>query len=244
MDQSAERRLRRDVNVLKVYALVTSTILVVLSLSAFQQSKGKQHFGEIDVERMNIVEQDGTPRLIFSNRARFPGLILHGKEYPHPRNTAGMLWFNEEGTENGGMTTGGRRGPNGFEADAGLTFDQYDQDQTVGLMYTDDNGRRSAGLHVWDRPETPILGLVERITAIRKMPEGAEKTRAMEELRKTGNGATRLFVGKTPDHAATISLADPQGRPRLKLSVDSTGAARVDFLDESGKVTSSLPSRP
>jgi hypothetical protein len=30
-------------------------------------------------------------------------------------------------------------------------------------------------------------------------------------------------------------LADPAGRPRLRLTVDSTGAPAVDFLDETGR---------
>lgn len=241
MDEHGEETIRRDVRALKKYALVTSTALVVLSLTAFRQGQQKPHFGEIDVERMNVVEKDGTPRLIFSNKARFPGLILHGKEYPHPRNSAGMLWFNEEGTENGGLAADGRRGPNGVEADAGLMFDQYDQDQTVGLTYTDRNGRRSAALHVWDRPDASIQPLVERITAIRAMRDGPEKTRAMAELRTTPGGATRLVAGRTADRAATVALFDPQGRPRLRLTVDSLGTARIEFLDENARVTSSHP---
>jgi len=241
MDQQSEEKLRRDVRALKGYAVVTSAALMILSLSAFMQGQQKPHFGEIDVERMNVVEKDGTPRLIFSNKARFPGLILHGKEYPHPRNSAGMLWFNEEGTENGGLGAEGRRGPDGVDADAGLLFDQYDQDQTIGLMYTDRDGRRSAALHVWDRPDVPIQPVMERLVAIRKMPDGPEKTRAMAEVGKSLGGAKRFFAGRTPDRAAMVALSDPQGRPRLRLTVDSLGAARLEFLDENGKVTSSVP---
>ncbi len=36
-------------------------------------------------------------------------------------------------------------------------------------------------------------------------------------------------------------LADAQGKPRLQLVVDESGAARIEFLDENGKVTFSLP---
>jgi hypothetical protein len=43
------------------------------------------------VHRINIVEPDGTPRLIISDRAFFPGLIDHGKEKLYPRPFAGML---------------------------------------------------------------------------------------------------------------------------------------------------------
>ena len=236
MDNS---NLHRDVRLLKLYALVTSTLLVVLSLTAFQgrsaQANAKQHFGEIDVERLNIVEKDGTPRLIFSNKSRFPGLIIHGKEYPHPsRKAAGMLWFNEEGTENGGLTAGIEKGPDGTSAEGLFTFDQYEQDQTVALRYVETNGRRSAGLQVWDRPNYPLLRILDAL----KMPAGPEKDRRLAEFSK-GN-ATRLFAGKTPDRAAIVQLADPQGHPRLRLLVDSTGAPRLEFLDQNGKVTRTI----
>ena len=35
-------------------------------------------------------------------------------------------------------------------------------------------------------------------------------------------------------------LSDPKGHPRLLLSVDSLGAAHIDFLNDSGRVTRSL----
>lgn len=230
--------LRRDVRLLKGYALVTSVALVVLSLAAFRQTPQRQRFEEIDVERVNVVEKDGTPRLIFSNKARFPGLIVHGKEHPHPsRKTAGMLWFNEEGTENGGLTTNVQHDSTGTTAGGLITFDQYDQDQIVALRYDEHAGRRSAGLQVWDRPDYPIGRVLDALA----LPDGAEKTRRLEEFRN-GN-ATRLYVGKTRDRAAVVHLADAQGRIRLRLAVDSAGVARVDFLDENGRVTSSLPSR-
>jgi hypothetical protein len=37
-----------------------------------------------------------------------------------------------------------------------------------------------------------------------------------------------------------INLSDRQGRPRLRLVVDSLGAARIDFLDAGGRVTRSV----
>jgi hypothetical protein len=62
------------------------------------------------VERINVVEPDGTLRLAISNQTKFPGPIYHGKEYPHPdRKTAGRLFFNDEGSENGGMIFGGAK---------------------------------------------------------------------------------------------------------------------------------------
>ncbi len=48
-------------------------------------------------------------------------------------------------------------------------------------------------------------------------------------------------MGRDRGKAALVSLGDRNGKERLRLSVDSLGAARVEFLDENGKVTYSLP---
>ena len=231
-------RLRREVRALRAYAVVSGVVLGVLSLAAFQARRAP-HFDEIDVGRINVVEKDGTPRLILSNKAQYPGLIIRGKEYPHPRGQAGILFFNDEGTENGGVGTSVAHDANGYHADGGLMFDQYMQDQTVGLVYTDDNGRRAAGLRVWDRPDIPIDSVIRRVQAIRAMPDGPEKTRAMEALRDAA-GKTRVVVGKMRDSSAAVVLADAQGRPRLRLVVAPGGASRIEFLDEHGKVTRAL----
>jgi hypothetical protein len=57
----------------------------------FSADREKTKFGEIAVLRLNIVEPDGTLRMVISDKARFPGIILHGTEHPHPnRKSAGM----------------------------------------------------------------------------------------------------------------------------------------------------------
>ena len=48
--------------------------------------------------------------------------------------------------------------------------------------------------------------------------------------------AQRVFVGKSTDRVARVSLADAEGRPRLVLEVQPDGGASIAFLDASGKV--------
>ena len=43
--------------------------------------------------------------------------------------------------------------------------------------------------------------------------------------------------------AASLKLFDVAGRERIRLSVDSTNAARFEFLDEAGRVVYALPPR-
>ena len=97
------------------------------------------------------------------------------------------------------------------------------------------------GLKVWDRPETSQSEFIEQGDVIRKMPDGPEKEAARKSLRESGFSPTRIFVGKNKEREAKVTLYDAKGNARINLMVDTAGAPRLDFLDESGKVTYSLP---
>ena len=50
------------------------------------------------MHRINVREPDGTLRMVISNHARLPGVIVRGKEPPPvDRPYAGMLFYNEKG---------------------------------------------------------------------------------------------------------------------------------------------------
>jgi hypothetical protein len=248
------QQLERDLRLIKRYVAGATLLLGVLSVAAFRQS-GRTRYTEIDVERLNVVEKNGTLRLAIFNSERKPPIIFRGKEYPGLRGgqaigMAGMNNFNEEGSEVGGFGWRGRGTANGGHTAAGhLIFDQYDQDETLILSYTDLNGQRRAGLSVVDQPNVSIQPGLDSLLVIRALPDGPEKTRRMEalrELRRRGGEirATRFFAGKDASKSAVVSLADPRGRPRLRLSVDSLGTARLEFLDDSGRVTHAVPGAP
>ena len=55
--------------------------------------------------------------------------------------------------------------------------------------------------------------------------------------------ATRVYLGKDPSKSAVLTLADPNGNPRIRLRVDSLGNASLEFLDASGKVTAKVPEK-
>src|SRR5215467_5493007 len=108
--------LVRDVRWLKLYALTSTAAFVVLALAAFQRppTSQKTKFEEIDVERINVVEKDGKLRLVISNRDRSPGPIAYGKPFGYPGGSRpGMIFFNDEGSENGGLTFSGKQGADG-----------------------------------------------------------------------------------------------------------------------------------
>ncbi|MBJ7498399.1 MAG: hypothetical protein JHC57_01445 [Sphingopyxis sp.] len=201
----------------------------------------KGTFDEISVKRINIVEPDGKYRLVLANSERFPGLFMEGKEYKHhSRDGGGMLFFNDEGDEVGGLTFGSKTVGDNRRASGSLMFDQYKQDQTVGIQYSEANGNRTAGLRVWDRPDWSIKPLMEMSARAAAAPDEAGRNRIREEMRayamaNGGAGAERVFTGKTSDDAI-VRLADKSGKPRLLLKVGADGEPSIEFLDTSGKV--------
>lgn len=225
---------------LAMYSAVLTAAFLAAILSGFAQNERRTSFAQIDVQRINIVGPDGKTQLVISNRQEMPEAILDGKTFTsHGRHDgAGMIFYNAEGDEDGGLVFSGRRTSIGYRAGGGLLFDQYKQDQTVGIQYEDDSGQRSAGLRVWDRPNDDLAELMEqRVLPVERMPNGPAKAAALDKLRKEGLlGASRVFVGKTPDEKALLMLCDGKGRPRLRLSVTRDGEAAVEFLNAAGKV--------
>jgi hypothetical protein len=225
--------------------VMMTAILVVgaLALVAFQKATDIQRFKEISVERINLVEPNGTLRMTISDAARSPGWVFKGKPYPGRPKGAGMIFFNDEGEEDGGIGFGGRTVDGKVTADGGMAFDQYQEDESVNIRYSDENGRRRTGLSVNDRADMPISDLIARRDSLRALPAGPARDSAMTAF-VYNNGhplaAQRLFAGRDPNKNAVINLSDPLGHTRLRLVVDSTGSASIDFLDAAGHVTKTV----
>ncbi|HEY3113217.1 MAG TPA: hypothetical protein VGJ62_05985 [Gemmatimonadaceae bacterium] len=221
----------------------TISLLSVLIMGFTQQQRTR--FSEIDVERINIVEKDGRVRLVISNQDRSPPPIERGVPFGYAGgNRPGLIFYNEEGTENGGLIFGGHRDSTGkYEASGSLTFDQYDQDQTVALQYVDYNGRRRSGLAINDYALGVSSGQLDvRIKRAQALKDSSVRADSMKVLRRYFP-KERVYVGRTRDGAAQLILSDASGKARLRLSVDSAGAARIAFLDDSGHVTRTVPER-
>ncbi len=101
-------------NFLAIYSGVLTVAFTSVVLLGARKSESNASFDQITVHRINVIEPDGTTRLVISDKAEFPGSYYHGKEYPRPdRDVTGMLFNNEEGTENGGLIFGGKKDQSG-----------------------------------------------------------------------------------------------------------------------------------
>jgi hypothetical protein len=193
-----------------LYAGVITGSFVLAVLGGFGPWRSKT-VHEITVHRINVVEPDGTLRMVISNHDQLPGIIVHGEESPLERPQAGMLFFNDEASEIGGLIFGGRRNAEGQIEISGvsLSFDKYEANQIVQLIGVEDSQNRFAGLAVLDSIA------------------GSEVYR-------------RIWLGRGDDGSATLALLDAAGRKRLLLQVQADGGASVSLLDSNGNVVRNL----
>jgi hypothetical protein len=205
-------------------------------------------FDRIQVHRIDILEPDGTPRLILSDRAEYPGSFFHGKEIARPdrSDSAGMLFINDEGTEDGGLIYGGVRVEGKPSSFSHLSFDQYDQDQTVVLgTELSPDGSRNAGITLNDAPEKPITpDMYREAERIKAMPQGdAKKTAWAAFMKKYPSLLQRASLERNEDGSVGLTLRDQEGKPRLQISLDPQGQPTIQMLDAQGKVkrTISVP---
>jgi hypothetical protein len=203
-------------------------------------------FDEIDVGRINVREPDGTLRMVISNRAQFPGSPWKGSEVPRPerKQFAGMLFVNDEGTENGGLIQKGFIGPDGrASAGVSLTFDRFRQDQVMQLLHAEDGGKAFSVLSINDEADGTkfdVMQRAERMKEIRQLDRPSAQS-AFNQMRDSSQlSRNRVKLGTTMDGAAALSLADPQGRPRLMLIVSSDGVPSIQMFDESGDIQKTI----
>ena len=239
MQQHTELKLLR-------LGLVASLMLSAGVLINQLQTSPTTHFETLSVERLNVVEADGTVKLLITNTERFPvtetvnGRILNEDR----KKRSGMLFFNEEGMEAGGFIFDGSKTEEGHSAGLSLTFDQYDGDQVMQLLTTDTKrgDRRSvrSGLAFNDRPEhetqAKVREIMRELSGIEDRHLRREKYLAYEEQGLIG-GSTRVLLGKTGQQNNGLFLFASDGSPRAMFYVDHNDQVQLQFMNAQGEVT-------
>lgn len=155
-------------------------------------------FDEITVHRINVIEPDGTLRMVISNAADSPGTPIKGHDYGRAdRKVAGVIFMNDEGTEKGGLIFGGSKDKNGKVSSFGhLSFDSYDQDQTLVLQASQDNTTQKSS---YVRINDPNLGH-RRFAEARRTRSQASKGAAGSRLSGFLQGTSACQDAHLPGH--------------------------------------------
>lgn len=231
------QNLERQVHILKIYAAVLTIIILGLAGLIITLLNRPISFKEITAERINIVEKDGTLRMAISNHERQdPGAFNH-KKIPKRDRPAGIIFFNDDGDECGGLIFSGDKQGSGMT----YSVDQYKNDQIMQLDYSQESANpsniRAYGLKLWDRDDRyPITYRMDYVDSLKKLNDTAAYNHGISELRAEGAfSRERLFIGRTRDGQYGLFLRDTAGRPRLKIYIDNQNHPIIESLDENGK---------
>ena len=245
-------KIKKQIHFLSTYAMVSSILLLLALFLILKMDRKTENLTveELTAKRINIVEPNGQPRLVLSNVEKSPANLNHGKPFGIPGgNRGGLIFYDDEATECGGLVFSGRKDSSGkYFASGHFSFDQYNQNQVLYLQYLDDNGDRKTGLYVDDWHNSPPYPEFRRTyKETEKLPNGPERDAKLKQLLEPANSdpafAHRVFIGKDADKSALINLADKKGKTRIQLIVDSIGDAKINFLDSTGKIVYSLPNK-
>ncbi len=170
----------------------------------------------LEVQRLNIVEPDGTLRLAISNAAQFPPPRVGGKELKRAVAPAGLVFYDGKGNEVGGIAM--TDAAQGKISALALDYPNYD---AIGLLTrTDaDNHTAVAGLQINSHPPASL------------------------DVLQASKVVQRRIAIENDNEDARVLLADPQGRERIRIGVDHDGVARFEMLDADGKVTFRAPAQ-
>jgi len=228
-----------------------ATIGALVYLVATRAGRPTARFEEIDVERINVVSPAGKTVIAISNQERIAPPAMGGKTYPVAvsdgrARMAGMIFFNQDGDEMGGLVFNSFRRPDGKAAGIGhLSFDRFQDNQVVALQYKENASTVQSGLTLYDRPSSGTfktsLDLLDesRAAAPERAAEIHRELAGMSERQELG--VERVFLG-SKDKTAQLVLRDSKGRVRARLLIDASDEAKLEFLDDASHVTARFPS--
>jgi hypothetical protein len=240
---------------LVTYSGVLTLLVCAALVSGFTDSGNRNaRFDTITVQRINVVEPDGTLRMVLSNNNRVPTIIINGQAYPDLTNRrgsteAGIWFYDAHGSESGGLTFGGRFDENETIPRFGhLSFDRHNQDQMFSLDARDDGTNFRTSIRMIDQPNWPIQELLDLLVRIQNLPPEQQEAElnAFFQTHPPGAGTRTLLTSDNlPDAPAqnrnVLLFRDTEQTDRVRLGINATSDGSLEFLDAQGMVTYKIP---
>lgn len=232
-----ESKLKRKLNFLTFYVVLSNIIFLLFALSAFKNVERKENIDELTVKRINVVDETGKNlRMVISNEKRQHSGIINGEKLPQRQRQSGMIFFNSFGDECGGLVYDGN------DKDAGLVLsvDKFRDDQIMQFQYMEDvkTFERKYGLQLWDYPkENSYNERIRRFNDIDKLQDDSEINLAYKKMKLDSLlMEERLFVGKNFNEDVGLFIKDKNGRQRIKIYIDVNDNPKLEFLDKYGNI--------
>ena len=164
----------------------------------------------LTVRRLDIVDEKGTIRMTLGSPAPLP--IVDGLQYKRVFPASGLVLYDQNGSERGGFAVAD------IDGSAIVAVQDHANNDAIGWRISPDG--------------SVSFGINERAPIVRDAALGGHIVPA--------SGATRIKMDVAADGSPSISLADKQDRPRLRLSVTKEGFGAIEFLDAQGKVIDTI----
>lgn len=177
--------------------------------------------------------------MTISNRSDFPGAWNRKREYPRPdrRDAAGLLFMNDEGTEQGGLIWGAGQTPDGsIENHSHLSFDQYEENQVFAVDAGQDGKEKFSQISMTDQGDYPIEEKRKANDRIQHLPAPEQDAAWNKFFATHRHDVKRLTIGRLTDGSVGLIMRDGNGKVRLHLAVDAKGEPSLQLFDASGKV--------
>ena len=242
MEATLVRQIRFLQITVAVLLVVTAALVVNLRYPFIAQ-----RVNVLEAEKINIREKDGTLKAVLSNSAGFTAMGGQRAKQPGGVPFSGLMFYNNEGEEEGGLVYRGKAIPGGQDADVSLTFDQYRQDQNVYLHHEEHRDGRTQsiddGLTIISRPDhTQTREEYALYAAMEKLPPEQRDALRLKSLQEGKISTRRLFVGDRRglrDDSAYddvgVFIKNRWGRDAIKLYVDFQNKPHLEVYDELGK---------
>lgn len=235
------RTIRREIQILRAYALASTVVVGVSLLGAVHESKSAS-FDSLTVHRINVLDREGKLAMVITNHDDFPPPIVNGKPVKRMsgNDASGIVFYNQQGNEQGALIWSARIAKDGsFQSGATLSYDSAKTDQLLQVDDQNDNGLQSAYVTGWNQPDQTTPSYRQFLIEWQAAATDAQK-RAVRLKFPDTRSPERFFFGYD-ETSSRVTLHDATGRPRINMFVTNAGKAKLQFLDASGKVTYELP---
>lgn len=165
----------------------------------------------ITARRIDIVDADGTIRMTLSGAT--PAPIIDGIQYKRAFNVAGLILYDDKGSERGGFGTA-------------------DVDGGMAVLALDHPAMDAIGWRV--SPDGAVSFVINQAPPLIREPGLGDA------LVPGVQTPTRMRLSVAADGTPAVALSDRNDKPRVRMTVTEEGFGAIQFLNAAGDVIHTL----
>jgi hypothetical protein len=235
------KKLERKINFLTAYAVLSALVISFFTLSSFSNKDKTEQFEELIVKKITVIGEDNLPRMVLSNETRQHSGRMNGKEWEKRERPSGLIFFNNEGDECGGLVFQTKEKDGKIISGMSFTMDNYKDDQVVQILndeyYSNGKAYIKRGLSINQYPVgSNVDERNEKLKQLRTIEDKEERKEKINALMEKEGAVNRLFIGKTKGNSSGLFLAGPDGAPKMMIYVDENGEPKIQTFTENGEI--------